>query len=172
MFYLCCYHDWPERKSEIREDPPKFWPNTEGYSSMSAGYETEAELREKNGIPDEPCKECGSIFSTHYSEPVKTLLLERGICHHCNHFLQLIGKQHALRINGVHWMGKAGDKGQGCGGRTFGIRMLGTGEEFQTSNLWCQGEIPSHFRERLPDNAEFIQIPKPMLHGQGYLGDP
>lgn len=164
MFYLCCYHDWPSRKSEIRENPPPFWPNTEGYSSRSAGYETEAELREKAKVHDKPCVECGSIFNTNYFEPIGQRLREACMCHHCDHFLKLIGREHALRIEGVHWMGKAGDKGQGCGGRTFRIRMLDTGEEFETSNLWCQGNIPPHFRDRLPDNAEFVkpEIPEPV----------
>lgn len=171
MIRFVTYHAWPEKKSEFLEDPVS-WPNTIGYSSMSGGrYATEAECREGEGIPDEPCSECGSPYSTNYVEPVKQMLLAAGICHSCDHFRRLIGRKHALRIAGVHWMGKPGDKGDGCGGRTFNVRMLETGEEFQTSNLWCQGNIPAHFKDRLPDNAEFIALPAPVGHGQGFLGN-
>lgn len=161
MIRFVTYHAWPEKKSEFLVDPVS-WPNTIGYSSMSGGrYETEEECRKGEGIPDEPCVECGSLFSTRYIEEVKQKLLKANMCHHCDHFLGLIGRKHGLRIGGQHYMGRAGEKGDGCGGRTFRIRMLETGEEFETSNLWHQGRIPTHFRDRLPDNAVFVQREAP-----------
>lgn len=29
----------------------------------------------------------------------------------------------------------------------------------ESNNVWCQGEVPPHFRDRLPDNAEFLSRP-------------
>lgn len=45
----------------------------------------------------------------------------------------------------------------GFGGRRYAIRNLKTGDTIQTNNLWGQGEIPTLFRDLLPDNAEFIK---------------
>lgn len=44
----------------------------------------------------------------------------------------------------------------GFGGRRFEIKMLDTGKTTTTNNLWYNGEVPEEFRDRLPDNAEFI----------------
>jgi len=44
----------------------------------------------------------------------------------------------------------------GYGGADWKIRMLESGEITETNNLWHQGDIPEHFRGRMPDNAEFI----------------
>jgi hypothetical protein len=45
----------------------------------------------------------------------------------------------------------------GFGGREFNIRFL-DGREVRSSNLWCQGVIPKVWRERIPDNAEFLPV--------------
>jgi hypothetical protein len=42
------------------------------------------------------------------------------------------------------------------GGARSTIRFR-DGRSVVTHNLWCQGEVPAHFREALPDNAEFIR---------------
>ena len=44
----------------------------------------------------------------------------------------------------------------GFDGRKFKIKMFDTGEVIETNNLWCQGEIPAEYREKLPNNAKFI----------------
>lgn len=44
----------------------------------------------------------------------------------------------------------------GFGGRKFKIKMFDTREVIETNNLWCQGEIPAEYREKLPNNAKFI----------------
>lgn len=43
----------------------------------------------------------------------------------------------------------------GHGGARFDIRF-NDGREVVSHNLWAQGRVPEHFRERLPDNAEFV----------------
>ena len=44
----------------------------------------------------------------------------------------------------------------GMAGRLYRIRMLATGEVIETRNLWHQGVIPPSWRDRLPDDAEFV----------------
>lgn len=41
--------------------------------------------------------------------------------------------------------------------KPIGVKMLNTGEIIVTNNLWHNGEVPNEFRDRLPDNAEFIK---------------
>ena len=44
----------------------------------------------------------------------------------------------------------------GYGGRKFKIRMFKDGKIVETNNLWCQGDVPDEYRQRLPDTAEFV----------------
>jgi hypothetical protein len=48
---------------------------------------------------------------------------------------------------------------RGFGGHEFHIRFTDGREEaeVETSNLWCQGNIPEHFSKLLPNNAEFVR---------------
>lgn len=50
----------------------------------------------------------------------------------------------------------------GHGGRLLRIRMLATGEVIETRNLWHQGTVPPSWRDRLPDDAEFIKAEAPV----------
>lgn len=45
----------------------------------------------------------------------------------------------------------------GFAGRHWRFRMLSTGQVVDTENLFFQGDIPTDYRDRLPDNAE--QLP-------------
>ena len=44
----------------------------------------------------------------------------------------------------------------GFGGALHRIRFLADGREVETRNLWYQGVIPPSWRDRLPDDAEFV----------------
>ena len=44
----------------------------------------------------------------------------------------------------------------GFGGQRFKIRY-NNGATYTTNNLWCQGEIPDKYRDRLKDNAVFVR---------------
>lgn len=74
-----------------------------------------------------------------------------------------------VRVNGVHYTidhDESGDPSwRGHGGAKFNIKFF-DGREVTTTNLWCQGSIPEAFREKLPDNAEFIKEPQ---RCQGYI---
>jgi hypothetical protein len=43
-----------------------------------------------------------------------------------------------------------------------GARYLVTidGEEIETNNVWHQGKVPERFRDRLPDNATMVELPR------------
>mgnify|MGYP003344652921 CR=1 FL=1 len=46
---------------------------------------------------------------------------------------------------------------------------MNDGKEFTTNNLWYQGVIPDYFKSKIPDNAEFVETPEAVGHGQGFL---
>lgn len=79
------------------------------------------------------------------------------LCHGCDHWLGHIKHTADKRIvvEGAHYLvGSAG----GFGGAKWVIEFLDpTREGFTTDRLWYQGMIPSHFRDRIPDNARFIK---------------
>lgn len=125
---------------------------------MTPGYETEADLREKELIPDDPCRECGQIFSARTCDDIKQRMLERHVCFTCDFWLEKINHRNSTRINGQHYVigsVKYPHRGDGYGGWHFRIKKQ-DGEVVDTCDLWSQGPIPPHFRDRLPDNAEFL----------------
>jgi hypothetical protein len=92
-------------------------------------------------------------------------LLEARLCFSCNYWLKLVDVKddpRTVRIDGGHYIilpdgdGPVGGLFQGFGGRRFTIEFF-DGRQAVTNNLWNQGDIPEHFRVRLPDNARFIR---------------
>lgn len=73
---------------------------------------------------------------------------------------QASDRSDAVVIDGVHYRIRPDrpNPGPGCGygGRKFTIRFH-DGREVRTRNLWYQGPIPPAWRDRLPDNAEFVK---------------
>lgn len=121
------------------------------------------------------CQECGRHFETAYCEPTRSQMIQRQLCFRCNFWTNL----HAQKSNHVFIGGnsysieKDLDTGTpkhcaGFGGREFAIRF-NDGRVVKSRNLWHQGDIPAHFRERLPDTAVFAEVPDPIGHRQGYL---
>lgn len=135
-----------------------------GWNSLSRRFDTKEELIKEDGIPDEPCKICGNIFSTSFMEDMKSRLLEKNICFNCNFWenkISIKDDPRTVRINGVHYH-IDDDKSHntsflGFGGDEFNIRF-NDGRFVTTHNLWCQGDISKHFKDKLPDNAVFVTI--------------
>ena len=150
----------------------------------SAGYETKEQLIKKCEILFEPCLLCKSPVKTNYNE-YGPKLKESNLCFTCYHWEQIYlelkeYENSCLGINpqissdksqktyssyiivngmcnkdGGHQENKTGMMGHG--GRLFKIAFLIDGtKNFQTNNLWCQGDIPKWFRSKLPDNAKFV----------------
>ena len=108
------------------------------------------------------CTECGKHESGDWMEDVAKDLIRRGVCFSCNFWLEkvdMVGKKKVARINGKHYMIGREDAPslmfRGFGGTKFTVRFF-DGRVVETTNLWHQGTVPEHFKERLPDNAEFV----------------
>ena len=147
---------------------------------MSA-TETLVRLRREVKRIDYACCECGKKDLRQWAPDKARDLAEKQLCFDCDYWLTWIASgdeycgHRILRIDGVHFVAWAEDSQsnmRGYGGREFQYRMLAfPGDEdddtfvFSTRNLWCQGEIPYRFRDRLPDNArwEFTGPPRPSI---------
>ena len=90
-----------------------------------------------------------------------------GLCFDCSFWENLITKAEqresgSIRIDGHHYYVdlKNPIKGgipshRGFAGRSWNIRFR-DGATVRTDNLWYQGQIPERFKDRLPDNADFV----------------
>lgn len=106
------------------------------------------------------CDRCGKQFRKRLTD---NAYLD-GNCFDCSFWLKKVGKPGQVIINGVHYrINNATTPFRGFGGRKF-IIVFHDGREVETNSLWCQGKIPTEFRELLPDNAGFIspQSTKPI----------
>jgi hypothetical protein len=81
------------------------------------------------------------------------------VCYRCHFWL---GKRDAggLVIEGSHY--QLGPEGKAFPFRGYYRRRFvietNDGRRIETTNLWCQGEIPEHLREMFPDNARFVEV--------------
>lgn len=92
-----------------------------------------------------------------------------GRCFTCAYWLDQIDNEPELRavINGTHYRIEpergggypTSGAGRGFSGRKQVIRFTDgrTPPVVTTTNLWYQGKVPQLFRDRLPDNAEFVR---------------
>ena len=107
------------------------------------------------------CHECGLPVWLGYAHNQE--LADRAECFDCNFWLKRIRESGptSVVINGVRYtIADEPPKGSartflGHGGGTFYIRFIDGRETdtVTTHNLWCQGNVPDRFRDRLPDNA-------------------
>lgn len=144
-----------------------------GFQSTTPGCESLEESKNKWGMPEAPCVECGCVFGTNYCEPYKSIMIRDNVCFGCNHWREMMQHNGSTRqaiINGSHYLVCAENSNpsrwNGHGGRKFSIRF-NDGREITTTNLWSQGDIPKHFKDRLKDNAKFAHqlTPSERLHG-------
>lgn len=112
--------------------------------------------------PEFACRKCGKITNdaNHY------ILKDHTVCFNCEFFFKKIEEYKAgkiLIIDGAAYS----DGGYresvrhswelGFGGREFYYRKFTDPEDqfTRTNNMWGCGFIPEHFKDELPDNAEF-----------------
>jgi len=114
---------------------------------------------------NEKCKECGEVIKWSFRNECENIIVMKrdGVCFMCACCIVWleIADEHTFVIDGVRYH-DAGtvDRSKvggflGHGGRKFKIKKF-TGETTETNNLWCQGDVPAHFKDRFPDNAEFV----------------
>ena len=110
------------------------------------------------------CRECGGEISLHFNESTKAKLLKHNICFTCNFWREHAELKDRCVIDGVMYYadpnitekpGFGQGKFLGMGGRRFDIEWF-DGRKQTTYSLWCNGQIPEHFRARIPDNARFL----------------
>lgn len=105
------------------------------------------------------CHFCGK----HYSRTCNDESYIGNNCFDCSFWIEKIdmpAEDEARRVivDGEHYMIGIDDTGiiKGFGGRKFTV-LFHDGRIVETTNLWCQGEIPDRFRKWLPDNAVFLK---------------
>ena len=117
------------------------------------------------------CVECGEPIvyeEQSYIGDYAERMLERRVCFTCLFWLEKVddlatGDPRIVIVDDCHYY--ANDFFQkdypfqpvmlGFGGAVWNIAW-DDGRRLTTNNLWCQGGIPDHFKERLPNNACFI----------------
>jgi hypothetical protein len=175
-------HGCLARFNDKRNLPARMWSDGGTWTSRTGWAATREELIERYGIRPS-CSECGKPFATlSWCKPYPELLTERNLCFRCNHYLHdaipNYGKPGHVVIGSClySWdvkrpMVNIRNDGHfyGHGGREFAIR-LSDGSLVRTNNLWSGGQVAARFLSRMPDNATFEAIPKPVGHGQGFLG--
>ena len=106
------------------------------------------------------CSVCGKSERLSWYKAKCEELLNNKQCFSCNFWITLSrgNREECLVINNVHYM--LGDENQrglrGFNGQKFTIRMIDSGKELSTTNLWTQGTIPGHLRHMFQNNAEFV----------------
>jgi hypothetical protein len=109
------------------------------------------------------CTICGkdSKFNTMPDCPEGQIIIRDRVCFECAFWTNKIENPLPNRaiIEGKHYTVNAGTahKGPflGFGGRRVKVRYF-DGYDVESNNIWHQGEIPEHFKDRLPNNAEFV----------------
>ena len=107
--------------------------------------------------------------------------LDQGLCFHCHFWIKQMETrpERAVIVNGVHYrMGEEPSDPRsyrgmlGFGGAEWKIQFKDGREPalVVSHNLWHQGHIPDRFKDRLPDNAEFIPKPELETFPKDYTG--
>jgi hypothetical protein len=131
--------------------------------SCSPRYDSEEELIKGQNILEERCRICGDYVSAHFIEPLNSELIKENICFECHHWSRiektLSDKRRFIIDNNSYWQENDNPNAafQGHGGSLFRIKRFDSDDIIPTRNLWHQGEIPEHWRERIPNNAIFIR---------------
>ena len=117
------------------------------------------------------CESCGEKgFNTSYMPTTKSRMLEKGVCFTCLFWLDVIQDKSIIVIGGSAY--SIGDgTGDGMAGRKFDIERL-AGDSFTTNDLWYRGAIPEIFKDRLPDNARFLNGASKQQCGDTYCFNP
>lgn len=113
-------------------------------------------LGKEEGTP--VCVECGLHCDPVHCFSKGSVDYENRLCFDCTFWSRMIRVDGAIRVGGKHYQDggrKGGNKSWlGFGGAEWLI-VMNDGREISTNNLWHQGTIPEHFRDRMPDNAIF-----------------
>lgn len=114
-----------------------------------------------NALPAHICTDCGERDLLCWEKGTLAKLQATGLCFGC-----LIWAERArdMRrqpwkypiVNGTAYTIADQYKGDGFGGDRFTL-LWPDGHVEDTRNLWHSGDVPAHWRERLPDTATFTE---------------
>lgn len=113
---------------------------------------------------DHICIECGKHENDRYNGWAGKIIQDHQMCKDCSYWqekVEIKDDPRVARVKGRHyWVGDVQPKGtpsmfRGFGGSGFMIKF-NDGREVETFNLRHNGHIPDRFKDRLPDNAEFV----------------
>ena len=92
------------------------------------------------------------------------VMAKQEICFKCAFWMDKIANPPPNRviIGGFHYtihpfVKRPNNVIKGFAGREFYVRKL-DGTLIKSNNVWCQGEIPPQFRDKLPDTANFLSL--------------
>ena len=153
------------------DDSPKMFHDGGSHVMCSRPYETRQELEETERVLAKPCVKCGGAVSakTFDSEAID----RENQCFTCLFWSKFVGKSQYYRIGGVSYSPSAdlpkgaSTVGAGHGGTRFAIQPH-DGDRFESSNLWCQGDVPEWFKQDLPNNAVFVPTYSRLLRDRGW----
>lgn len=163
----------------------KWIPNDENYSYGAPCLAVDArfwDLLECNfGLLEcaFQCRDCGAIERNQYYDEVKAKLLGRRLCHNCDYWQDRVdamaGGTFAIIDSRAYHITPDAPEGYqgfiGFGGAHHEIEF-NDGRRVVTKNLWFNGDVPSHWRSRLPNNARFVQRSAQPLRGHDrFTGD-
>lgn len=88
-------------------------------------------------------------------------ILKHNVCFHCAHWEMHIEHPTPVIIDGTMYTPGGATTGgfRGMGGRRFDIEFtsgLYVGQKITTFDLWSGGTMPQYWREKIPDNAKFL----------------
>lgn len=156
MFYYVTYYYGPEPEIIEAKDSREFHEKTKNKTKACWCAEpTREALLERKAVRYN-CSCCGvSMFST--DGCYQQFQQENHMCWSCAFWTKKTVSPSALIIDGnLYSVGSEKERWKGFGGRKFHYKRWSDNIERETTNLWHGGEIPKHFRQKYPDNAEFV----------------
>lgn len=158
-------------------------------TTLEKNQECENQSEEPNKIKQclnfQHCRGFVGCAKDIFDKPISGYKTKEDLCFNCNHWEELYENQNKddfidiifIRVNGRHYqcsikdINKPPTKYAGFGGRKFDVVMKnfhqGADFKFYTCDMWTQGTIPEHYREKLPDNAEFVNEVYEVVHEDG-----
>lgn len=113
------------------------------------------------------CFECGEITHPSYvgNDEIGAVLKKRGLCFIDDFWTRAYADYQAGKrvvVNGASYAvgPERAPNPKGHGGQKFRIQYQ-DGRLIETTNLWSQGSIPVRWRDRMADNAVFVQDTPP-----------
>lgn len=110
---------------------------------------------------DHICRVCGEHETGSWIDKRAQWMERQQLCFSCSVWEETLPRRddpHIVRVKGTQYViGEERDNGgfRGYGGARWNIEFF-DGRRVTSTNLWCNGDIPPHYRDQLPDNASFV----------------